>query len=84
MAHCNDDHAAALAAIARHATGEASGPVSGAIWRMVGVDVDGCDLGHGERVVRVAWSAPVAEPEAVRAELVRLARLARAAGFGAG
>ena len=88
MAHGNDDHAAALAAIARHATGEASGPVSGpasgGVWRMVGVDVDGCDLGHGERVVRVAWSAPVAGPEAVQAELVRLARLARAAGFGAG
>ena len=64
MAHCNDDHPSAMARIAG---------ASGA-WRMVAVDVDGCDLAQGERVVRVAWSAPVAAPDGVRAELVRLAR----------
>jgi putative heme iron utilization protein len=64
MAHCNDDHPDAMARIAGG---------SGA-WRMVAVDVDGCDLAQGERVVRVAWSAPVAAPDGVRAELVRLAR----------
>ena len=37
MAHCNADHPDALAAIAGGA-GE---------WRMVGVDVDGCDLAQG-------------------------------------
>jgi putative heme iron utilization protein len=64
MSHCNDDHPDAMARIAGG---------SGA-WRMVAVDVDGCDLAQGERVVRVAWSAPVAAPDGVRAELVRLAR----------
>ncbi|MDE2582099.1 MAG: DUF2470 domain-containing protein [Rhodospirillales bacterium] len=64
LAHCNQDHPDALARIAG-----SPGP-----WRMVAVDVDGCDLALGERVVRVAWQAPVAGPEGVRAELVRLAR----------
>ena len=49
IAHCNADHPDAMAAIAR---------APGA-WRMVGVDVDGCDLAQGEHVVRVAWPAPV-------------------------
>jgi len=66
MAHCNKDHPDAMARIAG-AAGD---------WRMVAVDVDGCDLAQGERVVRVAWSAPVADPGGVRAELVRLARAA--------
>lgn len=64
IAHCNTDHADALARVAGQ---------KGA-WRMVAVDVDGCDLAQGERVLRIAWSAPVADPAAVRTELVRLAR----------
>src|SRR5580704_17639939 len=64
MAHCNDDHSDAMARIAGGC----------GAWRMVAVDVDGCDLAQGERVVRVAWSAPVVAPDGVRAELVRLAR----------
>lgn len=67
IAHCNADHPDAMAAIAR-APGE---------WRMVGVDVDGCDLALGERVVRVAWSAPVGDAGDARRELIRLAREAR-------
>ena len=43
------------------------------------VDVDGADLAAGERVCRLAFSAPVAGPEEVRAELVRAARAGRAA-----
>ena len=70
MAHCNADHPDALAVIAGQ---------PGA-WRMVGVDVDGCDLADGERVVRVHWSAPVADPDGVRRELILLARAARAPG----
>ncbi len=62
MAHCNADHPDALAAIAGGA-GE---------WRMVAVDVDGCDLAQGERVIRVHWSAPVADTGGVRRELIRL------------
>ena len=68
MAHCNADHPDALAAIAR-APGD---------WRMVGVDVDGCDLAQDEQVVRIAWAAPVSDTHGVRRELVRLAHAARA------
>lgn len=71
MAHCNDDHPDALAAIAGAAGG------AGDAWRMAAVDLDGCDLVSGETVLRIAWSAPVADPGGVRAELVRLARQAR-------
>lgn len=73
ITHCNDDHADALAVIAG-AHGGAPGE-----WRMVAVDVDGCDLAAGEAVLRVPWSAPVATPGEVRAELVRMARAGRAA-----
>jgi putative heme iron utilization protein len=68
ISHCNNDHPDALAAIAG-----VPGP-----WRMVAVDADGCDLAQGERVIRIHGSAPVADAHAVRGELVRLAREARA------
>jgi len=68
MAHCNADHPDALAAIAG----------SKGDWRMVAVDIDGCDLAEGERVIRIHWSAPVSDPGGVRGELIRLAREARA------
>lgn len=67
-AHCNTDHADALAVLAG---------APGA-WRMVAADVDGCDLAQGEVVIRVAWTKPVADAGAVRAELVALIRAARA------
>jgi putative heme iron utilization protein len=70
IAHCNDDHPAALAAIARE-PGD---------WRMVAADVDGCDLARDERTQRIAWADPVASAGDIRSELVRLAREARAAG----
>lgn len=65
MGHCNQDHAAALQTIAGQ---------GGGTWRMVGVDVDGCDLACDEQTLRVAWSAPVADALAVRGELVRLVK----------
>jgi putative heme iron utilization protein len=68
IAHCNTDHPDALAAIA----GEPGD------WRMAAVDVDGCDLALGERVVRIHWSGPVADANGVRRELIVLARAARA------
>jgi putative heme iron utilization protein len=64
VAHCNQDHPDALARIAG----------AGGDWRMVAADVDGCDLAQGERVLRVAWSAPAGSVADVRRELVRLAR----------
>ena len=63
VAHCNADHPDALRAIAG----------SPGDWRMVTVDVDGCDLSHGEQVRRIHWAAPVADPDGVRRELIRLA-----------
>jgi len=71
LAHCNQDHADALALIAR-----ASGAEAGA-WRMVTADVDGFDLALDELVVRIAWSAPVANAGDVRRELVQMTRAAR-------
>lgn len=71
LAHCNGDHADALAAIAG-AAGGGLGP-----WRMIAVDTDGFDLGQSERVLRIPWPAPVANPEGVRAALIALARAAR-------
>jgi len=73
MAHCNQDHRVTLATIASHAYGGDAG----AVWRMVGLDVDGCDLGLGEQVYRIAWAAPLADPDQVQNELLRLARAAR-------
>jgi heme oxygenase (biliverdin-IX-beta and delta-forming) len=68
IAHCNADHPDAMSAIAG-SSGE---------WQLVAVDVDGCDLAQDERVVRVAWSAPVSDTGDVRRELIRLARAGRA------
>ena len=62
LAHVNADHADALARIAGSPG-----------WRMAATDVDGCDLVRGEAVLRVPWSAPVADAGGVRRELVRLA-----------
>jgi heme iron utilization protein len=72
LAHCNQDHADAMALIAR-----AAGLVDGA-WRMVTADVDGFDLALDERAVRIAWSGPVADSGGVRRELVRMTHAARA------
>jgi heme iron utilization protein len=63
LEHMNTDHPNAIAHMA-----------GGPGWRMVAVDVDGCDLAREEAVMRIAWSAPVADAGGVRAELVRLAR----------
>ncbi len=71
--HVNGEHADAVAAIAQRVHGGASGP-----WRLVAVDVDGCDLALGEVVLRHAWPAPVADAGGVRAGLVAAAREARA------
>jgi hypothetical protein len=68
MAHCNADHPDALALLAS----------SPAAWRMVAVDVDGCDLADGAHSIRIAWSAPVTDPDGVRRELIQLTRAARA------
>jgi heme iron utilization protein len=75
IGHCNEAHPDALVAIAQ-ANGGGEDKEG---WRMVGVDVDGCDLGQGTRTLRVAWSGPASDAMEVRTELVRLAREARQA-----
>jgi putative heme iron utilization protein len=70
--HVNADHADAVEAIARGLLGR-----RGAGWRMVAVDVDGCDLARGNQVVRLAFPTPVADAEGVRKALVLSAREAR-------
>jgi putative heme iron utilization protein len=73
LEHMNEDHADAVAAIARGLGGLGTdGP-----WRMVAVDTDGADIAAGEEVVRLHFSAPAASPEAVRVELVAAARAGR-------
>ena len=74
ITHVNDDHADALLAIATGLYGAAPGA-----WRIAAVDVDGLDLACGETVLRLAFAVPVGDADAVRAELIRTARQARAA-----
>ena len=72
IAHCNADHPDALALIAG-TPGD---------WQMVACDVDGFDLiyqNEDKLVRRIAWSAPVDGPAAVRRELIQLTRAAREA-----
>jgi putative heme iron utilization protein len=71
LAHCNGDHADAMARL-----GVAASGVAGA-WRMVAADVDGSDLVLGEQVERLAWAAPVSDAGQVRGELVRMMTAAR-------
>lgn len=74
IAHVNDDHADAVAAIA---TGLHGGPPGA--WKIVAVDSDGCDLALEEIVLRHPWATPVSDPDGVRAGLIRAAREGRAA-----
>jgi hypothetical protein len=74
IAHVNDDHADAVAAIAEGLHGAPPGA-----WTLAAVDTDGCDLALGEAVLRHHWPAPVAEADSVRAALIRAAREGRAA-----
>jgi putative heme iron utilization protein len=74
VAHVNDDHADAVAAIATGLHGGAPGA-----WKIVAVDCDGCDLALEETVLRHPWAAPVSDPDGVRGGLIRAAREGRAA-----
>jgi putative heme iron utilization protein len=69
IAHCNTDHAAAMAELAG-VDGE---------WHMVALDPDGFDLACADSVRRIPWSTPIATPDAVRAELIAALHRARRA-----
>ena len=73
IAHVNADHPDAVEAIANGLLGAGPGP-----WRLVAVDVDGCDLSEGNRTVRLAFLAPLSDADGVRAALIRAAREGRA------
>ena len=77
VAHMNDDHADAVALYATRLLGRA-----GEGWRMTGVDPEGADLRRGGEVARLAFDRRATTAEAVRAELVRLVKRARAAAGG--
>ena len=67
IAHCNADHAGALALLARTAC----------LARMIGVDADGFDVAAGDAVHRVPFDTPVSDGPGVRAAMVRMVRAAR-------
>lgn len=77
IAHCNADHADAMGELADAVGADAVGAGAAGAWRMVAVDVDGCDLGGDAVTLRVPWSAPVADAHGVRKELIALLRRLR-------
>jgi putative heme iron utilization protein len=74
VAHMNEDHADAIALYARGLAGTAAG-----LWRMTGIDPEGCDIALGPDGRRILFAEPVLTPGDARKELVRLAEEARKA-----
>ncbi len=70
LAHMNADHAAAVDHYATALLGR-----TGRGWTMTGIDPDGADLRLGGRFARLEFDQPIADRDAARRELVRLARL---------
>ena len=81
LAHMNADHGEALALYAERLLGLAPMPDSKP-WRMTGIDPEGLDLEAGGVTARLGFDQPVLDPDAARAELVRLAKLARSRQAG--
>lgn len=77
VAHMNRDHADAVALYAKVLLGRA-----GAGWQMTGCDPEGVDLRRGAETARLEFDSPVADAEAARRALVRLAKHARRAAGG--
>ena len=74
IAHMNSNHAHAIELYAtRLAAGEPSGEARP--WRMSGLDPAGFDLIDGQRAVRIGFATPVTNPDAARAEFVRMAKV---------
>lgn len=74
VAHMNAEHAEALQLYAAKLLGR-----GGEGWTMTGIDAEGIDLRRAGEVARITFAAPVNDPESARAELLRLAKAARAA-----
>ncbi len=78
VGRCNKIHHDALVAIAGAPGDWRPGDWRPGDWRMVTADVDGTDLVADALVLRVHWSAPVADAAGVRRELVQMTREVRA------
>ena len=81
--HMNEDHGAAVELYATRLLGQ-PGAGDGNLWTLTGVDAEGCDLRlsgstSGGRVARLPFRHRVTDADQARAELVRLAKQARAA-----
>jgi len=70
--HMNEDHAEAVDLYAKILLKR-----KGTGWRMSAIDCEGADLMLNNRIARLAFAEPVSDSGEVRAELVRLAALAR-------
>jgi hypothetical protein len=75
LAHMNQDHAATIDLYAQRLLG-----LSGAGWRLSGVDPDGADLRHDAAAARLDFAAPAADEADIRREFMALAAQARAGG----
>lgn len=78
VAHMNADHADTVQLYVTRLLGREAG-----MWRMTGIDPEGCDLRFGAQTARLWFAAAVHDADAARVELVRLARDARAAAGAA-
>lgn len=72
ISHMNRDHSDAIGLYANVLAGR-----SGVGWKMTGIDPQGIDLRQESRTVRIGFDRPVTNAVEARAELVRLAHLAR-------
>ncbi len=72
LEHMNADHADAVQLYATLLAGGAEG-----VWRMTGIDPEGCDLISEGDTRRILFAAPIATPTQAREELVRLTNEAR-------
>lgn len=70
--HMNEDHADAVRLYATRLAGGREG-----VWRMSGIDPEGCDLLCEGEARRIDFASPIATPDAARKELVKLAEEAR-------
>jgi putative heme iron utilization protein len=77
VGHMNQDHGEAIRLYAENLLGLSP---AGEAWRMTGIDPEGIDLAAGALSARLTFEAPIADAHSARAELVRLAQLARTQG----
>jgi putative heme iron utilization protein len=72
VAHMNADHTDAIGLYAQRLLG-----LAGDGWRMTGIDPEGIDMRQEGAVARLAFAAPVLDPETARRTLVELVAKAR-------